>query len=240
MNPPGDSGRRGIAAQFVGDKARGNHDGQLPIEVGHVLGQIQSGAAGSSAITFPSACGAAIDEGETATLVFTRQGSWAPVTLGVDGSDFPTPKTRRKSLLRFLAEAVFWPWSFAAKPDAPSGGPLTNTCALATLTVGRTAVLMEVRFAQGAQVASVCTASRWGQCGVKYLQVQWEGHLRDYASHGDVFSPWYGEVGWGRATGSNWSGKGVLPGRTREESTTRSCVTLHQLSPHARRCSMKL
>jgi hypothetical protein len=115
----------------------------------------------------------------------------AVTVAAADGS----PEMHSGSLHRFLAEAVWYPT--ALMPSARLRWSAIDTDrALATLTDHGASVSLEFRFAETGEVTGVYTAARWGAFGGGYEQHAWEGHFRNYQTHGGIRVPGEGDVGW--------------------------------------------
>ena len=120
-----------------------------------------------------------------------------------------TPEMAAGSLLRYLAEAAWFPTALL-----PSAGvrwaAIDDDSARATLTDGATTVSMDAHFGPEGEIARV-TAMRPRDVHGTPVETPFEGRFTDYARAGRMMVPRSGEVGWvldGRWT-PFWRGRTV-------------------------------
>ncbi len=112
-------------------------------------------------------------------------------------NDGGTPEMNSGALHRFLAEAVWYPWTLMPG-KVLRWTAIDDHRALAVLTCSGTTVSLEFRFSEDGTVAGIHTPARWGKFGSRYEQVPWEGHFADYVRRDGVLVPSKAEVGWYR------------------------------------------
>ena len=115
------------------------------------------------------------------------------------------------SLLRYLAEAVWYPTALL-----PESGvvwtPIDDATALATLSDRDTTVSLEFRFDKSGEVTGIYSPGRFGRFEGRFKKIPWEGHFRNYREHGGLRVPGYAEVGWHGLWGWQPVWKGNLVG----------------------------
>lgn len=119
-----------------------------------------------------------------------------------------TPELARGELMRFLAEAVWYPTALLAGPFVKweeAGG----SSAKATLVDGETAVSLAFYFGPDGLVERVRAESRPRTVGERTVDMPWEGRFRVWERHGGMLVPTEGEVAWITPEGPRpyWQGK---------------------------------
>lgn len=123
-------------------------------------------------------------------------------------SDADKPELNSAALLRYLAEAVWYPTALL-----PNSGvvwtSIDDYSAMATLTDSGITVSLEFHFNDCNEVASIYSPNRFARLNGEYKQLPWEGHFKDYQVQGGMRIPIYGEVGWykDRTLQLVWKGK---------------------------------
>ena len=119
-----------------------------------------------------------------------------------------TPEAARGELLRFLAEAAWYPTALL-----PSQGiqwdAVSETSAKATLIDGPTTAVLLFRFNEDGLIESVRADSRGRMQAGTVMPTPWEGRWSDYALHDGMRIPQQGEVAWIFADGAKtyWRGR---------------------------------
>lgn len=106
-----------------------------------------------------------------------------------------TPELAYGELMRFLAEAVWYPTALLPGPFVKweeTGG----SCAKATLADGGTVVSLVFHFCPDGLVERVRAESRPRTVGDRTVDMPWEGRFRVWERHGDILVPTRGEVAW--------------------------------------------
>lgn len=122
--------------------------------------------------------------------------------------DAATPELNHGELLRYLAEAVWYPTALL-----PSGGvewaPIDERTATATLTHGETTATLTVHFTADNEVSKVHAEARPRRVADGYESTPWTGHWRDYQLRNGIRVPTAGEVVWHLPDGdlSAWRGR---------------------------------
>ena len=119
-----------------------------------------------------------------------------------------TPELARGELMRFLAEAVWYPTALLAGPFVKweeAGG----SSAKATLVDGETAVSLAFYFGPDGLVERVRAESRPRTVGERTVDMPWEGRFRVWERHGGMLVPTEGVVAWITPEGPRpyWRGK---------------------------------
>ncbi len=106
-----------------------------------------------------------------------------------------TPEMARGELMRFLAEAAWYPTALL-----PSQGVQWTAkdaaSAVATLRDGETEVALLFRFSENGLIGSVHADARGRTVGKTIISTPWEGGWSDYEIHGGMCIPVQGEVAW--------------------------------------------
>ena len=119
-----------------------------------------------------------------------------------------TPEMARGELMRFFAEAAWYPTALL-----PSQGALwkaiNDSSAEATLRDGETAVTLLFRFDENDLIKSVRAVSRGRTVRATVIPTPWEGRWSKYERRGGMCIPTEGEVAWVLAEGPNtyWRGR---------------------------------
>lgn len=129
---------------------------------------------------------------------------WAPVA---DAHD--TPAMANGALLRWLAEAAWYPTAFLPS-EGTSWTAIDDTTARATITDGATTVSLDVTFAPDGSIARV-RAMR-ARDGAAEPQ-PWQGSFTEYRRVDGLTIPFRGEVGWGDGAryAAYWRGRLATP-----------------------------
>ena len=120
----------------------------------------------------------------------------------------PSPEMNRGELMRWLAEAVWYPTALL-----PSQGvawtALDERSARATILDGETEASLDFRFREDGLVDSVYAAARPRSVKGRFTDTPWEGRFSDYQEIGDLRIPMQGEVGWHLSEGLRpyWRGR---------------------------------
>jgi hypothetical protein len=117
------------------------------------------------------------------------------------------PELTRGQLLRFLAEAVWFPTALLPSPRL-HWEPIDDSAARATLKDGAAQVGVDVRFRADGLIESIF-AVRHRDIGGTLEPTPWRGRFRDYAWRNSVQIPLEGEVEWELASGPfrYWRGR---------------------------------
>ena len=106
-----------------------------------------------------------------------------------------TPEMAEGELLRYLAEAVWFPTALL-----PSQGvqwaPIDGSSARATLTDGDTTVSLDFHFNAAGEITSTFAASRPREINGEMRPTPWAGSYADYAERDGMRVPARGEVAW--------------------------------------------
>ena len=124
-------------------------------------------------------------------------------------ADFPgTPELAYGELMRFLAEAVWYPTVLLPGPFV-RWEEMDGTSAKATLADGATAVSLVFHFGPDGLVERVRAESRPRTVGDRTVDMPWEGRFQAWERHGGMLVPTEGEVAWITPEGPRpyWRGK---------------------------------
>jgi hypothetical protein len=119
-----------------------------------------------------------------------------------------TPEIAQGELMRFLAEAVWYPTLLL-----PGNGvhwlPIDGSSATATLDDGANKVALDFRFDDEGLITSVEAQARFRSVDGKFVPTRWQGKFSDYAWRGGMRIPLEGEVAWLLADGPHpyWRGR---------------------------------
>ena len=119
-----------------------------------------------------------------------------------------TPEMAQGELLRFFAEAVWYPTALL-----PSQGvqwrPIDERSASATLSDGNVAATMTFSFHEDGLIDTVRAEARGRVVGGKSSTAPWQGRFWSYALRDGVRIPLEGEVAWMLPEGAQtyWRGK---------------------------------
>jgi hypothetical protein len=119
-----------------------------------------------------------------------------------------TPEVARGELMRFLAEAAWYPTALL-----PSQGvrwePVSDTAARATLSDGPIIVTLTFEFGADGLIDAVRAESRGRTVAGRVIPTPWEGRWTDYQWQGHMRVPMSGEVAWLLPAGPKpyWRGK---------------------------------
>lgn len=106
-----------------------------------------------------------------------------------------TPELAKGELMRFLAEAVWYPTALL-----PSQGvqwqAVDDSSAMATLKDGKTAVSLLFRFNENGLIETVYAEARGRTVSGAVIPTPWEGRWSDYEPRHGMLIPLQGEVSW--------------------------------------------
>jgi hypothetical protein len=105
-----------------------------------------------------------------------------------------TPFMASGELLRYLAEAVFFPTALLPR-DGISWNPIDENTAQVTLVDADTTVSCDVNFGELGQIVGI-SAMRGGAPNRKFELTRWVGHFGDYRRVDGMMIPTWGEVEW--------------------------------------------
>ncbi len=105
-----------------------------------------------------------------------------------------TPFMASGELLRYLAEAVFFPTALLPR-DGISWSPIDENTARVTLADADTTVSCDVNFGEHGEIVGIA-AMRAGAPNRKYELTRWVGRFGDYRRVEGMMIPTSGEVGW--------------------------------------------
>ena len=111
-----------------------------------------------------------------------------------------TREVAEASLMRYLAEAVWFPTALLPRPGL-SWSAIDADTARATLTDRNIRVAVDFRFGAGGEIVS-CAADRHRAVGSGTVPTPWRGYYRNYRRFQGMMTPMAAEVAW------------VLSGRT--------------------------
>jgi hypothetical protein len=111
-----------------------------------------------------------------------------------------TPEMSHGELMRFLAEAVWYPTALL-----PGQGirweAIDDSSARATIRDGSTQVSLAFRFDGDGLISTVYAAERFRAVGDDYVSTPWQGSFRGYEKRSGMRIPLEGEVAWLRPDG---------------------------------------
>jgi hypothetical protein len=117
-----------------------------------------------------------------------------------------TPELNQGELLRFLAEAVWYPTALL-----PSQGvvweAINDTSARGTLTDGATTVSLVFQFNAEGVISTIRAEARYRD---KLTAMPWVGQFGEYSVRNEMLIPLYGEVGWEHPEGIRLYFKGRI------------------------------
>ncbi|WP_009632068.1 DUF6920 family protein [Synechocystis sp. PCC 7509] len=117
-----------------------------------------------------------------------------------------TPELNQGELLRFLAEAVWYPTALL-----PSQGvvweAINDTSARGTLTDGATTVSLVFQFNAEGVISTIRAEARYRD---KLTAMPWVGRFGEYSIQNGMLIPLYGEVGWEHPEGLRLYFKGKI------------------------------
>jgi hypothetical protein len=129
-----------------------------------------------------------------------------------------TPEMATGALLRYLAEAVWFPTALL-----PSAGvrwaAIDETSARATLSSDGTTVSLDFFFGPDGMVERVYTAARAREVAGRFEATPWQGRFSRYEEHAGLLVPMEGEVEWVFAEGPQPYWRGRLTNITYARST---------------------
>jgi len=106
-----------------------------------------------------------------------------------------TPAVARGELMRFLAEAVWYPTALLPGPNL-QWEPLDERSARATLSDGEVSVSLQFEFGVDGWVEAVGTQARERSVAGSAVSTPWRARLWNYAERGGMRVPLDGEVMW--------------------------------------------
>jgi hypothetical protein len=121
-----------------------------------------------------------------------------------------TPEMASASLMRFLAEAVWYPTALLPRAGL-SWSEIDDSTARVTVTDGLATASLQVQFGPSGEITTVSGMRYRDVKGVPVL-TPWIGHHASYQRVANMMIPTTGEVGWGLATGVEpyWRGRLVF------------------------------
>jgi hypothetical protein len=99
------------------------------------------------------------------------------------------------NLYRLLAEAP-WAPTLLLPHEGLTWARVSDTRALASLTVGSETATVEFRFSDAGEVAAIYAAERPRSYGTTFVATPWEGHFDHYVTMNGIRVPKNVEVGW--------------------------------------------
>ncbi len=119
-----------------------------------------------------------------------------------------TPELAQGELLRFLAEAAWYPTALLPSQGV-SWREDGERSACASLSDGRTTVSLQVRFDDEGLIGSVWAAARFRETGGTLVPTPWHGRFWSYEWRDGMRIPTEGEVAWELPTGPlpYWRGR---------------------------------
>jgi hypothetical protein len=106
-----------------------------------------------------------------------------------------TPELARGELMRFCAEAAWYP-TVLLPSQGISWEAADDSSAKATLTDGATTITLLFRFNEGGLIAAVHADERGYAVNGTIVPMPWEGRFRNYVLRNDMRVPMEGEVAW--------------------------------------------
>jgi hypothetical protein len=106
-----------------------------------------------------------------------------------------TPEVAQGELLRFLAEAAWYPTALLPSQGV-SWEAINDRSAHASLTDGETTVTLEFRFDEDHLIEGIYTPSRYRTVHGKLSAMPWEGKIWNYERHDGMLIPIDGEIAW--------------------------------------------
>jgi hypothetical protein len=112
----------------------------------------------------------------------------------IDGAT-PSPELNEAELLRYLAEAVWYPTALVPG-DGVTWDPIDDRTARATIEYGDVAASLEFSFNEDDEVTRVYAEERHRRVGDGFEPTPWSGYWEDYRTHNGIRIPTTGEVVW--------------------------------------------
>jgi len=133
----------------------------------------------------------------------------------VDGAD-PSPELNEAELLRYLAEAVWYPTALLPS-EGVTWEPIDDRTAKATIEHGDVSASLEFSFDEDDEVTRVYAEERYRRVDDGFEPTPWSGYWYDYRTRNGMRIPMAGEVVWhlpdgdlnawrGRVTGISYDG----------------------------------
>jgi hypothetical protein len=127
----------------------------------------------------------------------------------------PTPELAEGELMRFLAEAAWYPTVLIPGPGIEWEG-VDDSMARVTLTDGATSVTLTVQFDARGLIASVRSDGRYRDVDGVPVRTPWQGRFWDYVRRDGMLVPLEGEVVWLLPGGPQPYWRGRIASRTYE------------------------
>ena len=106
-----------------------------------------------------------------------------------------SPELAQGELLRFLAEAPWYPTALLPGPNV-AWEPIDDDSARLALVNGNTSVSLDVRFGEDGLIDSVYSHGRYRDFDGAQIRVPWEGRFWNYEERDGMLIPLDGEVAW--------------------------------------------
>ncbi|GBO54204.1 hypothetical protein APA_2152 [Pseudanabaena sp. lw0831] len=119
---------------------------------------------------------------------------------------YDTPELNQGELLRFFAEAVWYPTSLLPSQGV-SWEAINDNSALATLTDGETTASVVFQFNPEGLISSLRAEKRYRD---KTTAMPWSGRFGEYSLQSGMLIPLYGEIGWEHPEGLRLYFKGKI------------------------------
>ena len=119
-----------------------------------------------------------------------------------------TPEVSQGELMRFLAEAAWYPTALLPSQGV-RWGAIDDTSASGTLTDGATTVSLVFRFNTEGLIDTIHAAARYRTVGADLVATPWSGRFWGYTVRNGMHIPLEGEVEWQPPEGSwpYWRGR---------------------------------
>ncbi|EMA05612.1 hypothetical protein C437_12401 [Haloarcula vallismortis ATCC 29715] len=111
------------------------------------------------------------------------------------GGDDANPELNRGELLRYLAEAVWYPTALLPS-EGVEWNPADESTAKATLEYGDTSATLTFHFTENDEVSQVHAEQRPRRVDDGYEPTPWTGRWHDYETHNGMRVPTTGKVLW--------------------------------------------
>jgi hypothetical protein len=125
----------------------------------------------------------------------------------VDGAD-PSPELNEAELLRYLAEAVWYP-TVLLPSEGVTWEPIDDSTARATIEHGDVSASLEFSFDEDDEVTRVYAEERHRRVDDSFEPTPWSGYWYDYQTRNGIRIPMAGEVVWHLPDGdlNAWRGR---------------------------------
>ena len=133
----------------------------------------------------------------------------------VDGAD-PSPELNEAELLRYLAEAVWYPTALLPS-EGVTWEPIDDSTARATIEHGDVSASLEFSFDEDDQVTRVYAEERHRRVDDGFEPTPWSGYWYDYRTRNGMRIPMAGEVVWHLPDGDLNAWRGQVTGISYDE-----------------------